>query len=76
MTHSAAGIRKIESICTKFVSGVGFSNGCAELALKKPPPLVPSLLTASCEAMGPIGKVWIEVTVSSVIAVPVASLSG
>ena len=32
---------------------VGFSNGCAELALKKPPPLVPSILIASCEATGP-----------------------
>ena len=40
----------------KLVSGVGFSYGCAELALKKPPPLVPSILMASCEATGPIGK--------------------
>ena len=31
-------------------SPVGFSNGCAELALKKPPPLVPSCLMATCEA--------------------------
>ena len=29
------------------VSALGFSNGCAELALKKPPPLVPSCLIAS-----------------------------
>ena len=28
----------------KLVSAVGFSNGWAELALKKPPPLVPSIL--------------------------------
>ncbi len=32
---------------------MGFSNGCAELALKKPPPLVPSCLIASCDATGP-----------------------
>ena len=31
-------------------SGVGFSKGWAELALKKPPPLVPSILMASCDA--------------------------
>ena len=35
------------------MSGVGFSNGWALLALKKPPPLVPSILMASCEATGP-----------------------
>ena len=32
------------SISTKFVSAFGFSKGWAELALKKPPPLVPSSL--------------------------------
>ena len=47
------------SICTKFESGVGFSYGCAELALKKPPPLVPSILIASCEATGPIAIVCV-----------------
>ena len=51
---SPAGIAKISNIERKFVSGVGFSNGCAALALKKPPPLVPSCLIASCEATGPI----------------------
>ncbi len=50
-----AGIRKIASICRKFVSGVGFSYGCAEFALKKPPPFVPIILIDSCEATGPIG---------------------
>ena len=50
---SAAPIAKIEIICTKFDSAVGFSNGCAALALKKPPPLVPSILIAICEATGP-----------------------
>ncbi len=38
-------------------SGVGFSNGCAELALKKPPPLVPSCLIASWLATGPMAIV-------------------
>ncbi len=52
-------MRKIASISSKFVSGVGFSYGCAEFALKKPPPLVPSSLMASCEAMGPIGSVCV-----------------
>ena len=40
----------------KLLSGVGFSNGCAALTLKKPPPLVPSCLMASCEATGPDGE--------------------
>ncbi len=43
----------------KFVNGDGFSNGCAELALKKPPPLVPICLMASCEATGPCAIVWV-----------------
>jgi hypothetical protein len=34
---------------------VGFSNGCAELALRKPPPLVPSCLIATWLAIGPPG---------------------
>src|SRR5215831_9269645 len=50
---SAAPSEKIEIICTKLDSAVGFSNGCAALALKKPPPLVPSILMAICEATGP-----------------------
>ena len=40
-------------ISTQLVHAVGFSNGCAELALKKPPPLVPSSLMASWLATGP-----------------------
>ena len=44
---------RIASISRKFESGVGFSNGCAELTLKKPPPFVPSCLMAICEAAGP-----------------------
>ena len=50
---SAAPIEKISTICTKLVMALGFSNGWAELALKKPPPLVPSILMTSCEATGP-----------------------
>src|SRR5262250_96420 len=46
----AAPIANIEIICTKFDNAVGFSKGCAALALKKPPPLVPSILMATCEA--------------------------
>ena len=50
---SAAGISSISSISTTFVSAVGFSNGCAELVLKKPPPSPDSSLIDSCEATGP-----------------------
>ena len=50
---SDAGIARIASISTKFVSAFGFSNGYAELTLKNPPPLVPSSLMISCEATGP-----------------------
>src|SRR5271169_5541675 len=54
---SAAPMAKIEIICTKFESAVGFSNGWAALALKKPPPLVPSILMAIWEATGPTAMV-------------------
>ena len=63
---SAAPSAKIEMICTKFDSAVGFSNGCAALALKKPPPLVPSILIAICEATGPTAMVCLAP--SSVVA--------
>ncbi len=56
---SAAGIARMSRISTKFESQVGFSNGCAELTLKKPPPLVPSCLMTSCEATGPASSDWI-----------------
>ena len=51
-------IAKISSTWTKSVSAFGFSNGWAALALKKPPPLVPSILIATCEATGPWAMVW------------------
>ncbi len=64
------------SISRKFASGVGFSYGWAELALKKPPPLVPSCLMASWEAIGPIGSVWYGAWRFSITGLPVASFSG
>ncbi len=44
---------KISSSSTRLVSGVGFSFGEAEFALTNPPPLVPSSLMTSCDAIGP-----------------------
>ena len=38
---------------TAFVKQVGFSNGCAELAPKNPPPLVPICLIPINAAAGP-----------------------
>ena len=45
-------------IWSRLVQGLGFSNGCAELALKNPPPLVPRSLMASWEATGPPWTIW------------------
>ncbi len=67
VTVRPAGMRKMESICRKFERGVGFSKGCALLALKKPPPLVPSILMASCEATGPCAMVWVVTVVVVVL---------
>ena len=47
------------------VQALGFSNGCAELALKKPPPLVPSSLIASWLATGPSEMVCLAPSRSS-----------
>ena len=58
------------------MSGFGFSNGCAELTLKKPPPLVPSCLIAICDAAGPSGMVCSVAVVFSVTGLPLSSLSG
>ena len=49
---SATGITRSRKISRMFESGFGFSKGCAELALKMPPPLVPSSLIDSWEAVG------------------------
>ncbi|EXI73856.1 MAG: hypothetical protein AW07_01992 [Candidatus Accumulibacter sp. SK-11] len=43
------------------------------MALKKPPPLVPSILIASCEATGPIARVWVVVDAASVTGLPCSS---
>ncbi len=51
---------QMESICTKLESGVGFSHGWALFALKYPPPLVPSILIASCDATGPRSSDCVE----------------
>ena len=37
---------------------MGFSNGWAEFAFMNPPPLLPSSLIHSWEAMGPIAMCW------------------
>src|ERR1041384_8256604 len=49
----ADGMLQISSSVKKLASPDGFSKGCAELALKIPPPLVPSCLMISCDATGP-----------------------
>jgi hypothetical protein len=49
----AAPSAKISSSSAKLASGLGFSNGCAELALKKPPPSPLKSLMTSCDATGP-----------------------
>ena len=74
--HSAAGMRKIASICNRLLAAEGFSNGWAELALKKPPPLVPSILMANCEATGPMASVCVACAAGSVTGAPWASSTG
>ncbi len=46
-------MHRIRKSWIQFVHVVGFSNGCAEFTLAKPPPLVPSSLMASWLAIGP-----------------------
>ena len=53
------------------LSAVGFSNGCAEFALKNPPPFVPTSLIASWNATGPSAIVCLAP--SSVVASTLAS---
>ena len=57
----------IDSTSTKFEIWVPFSNGIAELTLKKPPPFVPSCLIAIWEATGP--RAIVCLAPSSVVAV-------
>ena len=56
---SAAGITMIKNISRMSLKGVGFSFGEIEFAPTKPPPLVPSSLIASSEAIGPPVIVWV-----------------
>jgi hypothetical protein len=56
-------IAKMPNIARKLLSGVGFSNGCALLALKNPPPLVPNCLMISWDATGPCAIVCSRTTV-------------
>src|SRR5579871_240009 len=44
MKMMAIGIHPISRNSRALVSGVGFSNGCAEFALNQPPPFVPRCL--------------------------------
>ena len=57
----------MSAIDRKFVRPVGFSNGSAPLALKKPPPFVPSCLMTSCDAIGPRGMTWLAPLSASVM---------
>ena len=53
MYVSPAPRQKISSIWIKFERGVGFSYGWDEFALVNPPPFVPNILIANCDAKGP-----------------------
>ncbi len=64
------------SICNRLLAAEGFSNGWAELALKKPPPLVPSILMANCEATGPMASVWVVCVAGAVTGAPFVSSMG
>jgi hypothetical protein len=47
----------------------GFSNGCADWALKNPPPSPLSSLIASCEATGPREIAWCSAPSSEMLAI-------
>ena len=57
VTGRAKPMTSSSQFSSRLVQMVGFSNGCAELALTKPPPLVPNSLIASCKAIGPTAMV-------------------
>ena len=73
---SATGMRRMATISSRLVSGVGFSKGWAEFALKKPPPLVPSCLIASWEATGPIAMSCSPRMTFFVVGCPFSSRTG
>ena len=55
----AAGMATMAPMASRFVIGLGFSKGWAELAPKKPPPFSPSCLIASKPATGPRPRIWV-----------------
>src|SRR5690349_25149256 len=67
---------RIANTSRKHENGVGFSNGCAELTLKKPPPLVPSCLIAIWDAAGPTAIVCSVIVTGLVFWWPCASRTG
>ena len=74
------GITSSRKISTRLESALGFSKGCAELALKMPPPFVPSSLIASWDPAGARGIVCAvpstprtSIPERSVITTPVAT---
>ena len=74
--QSAAEITRMARTSRKFASAVGFSKGCAELTLKKPPPLVPSCLMAIWEAAGPTAMTCSVSVDFFIFGWPVASSTG
>ena len=65
VTTRANGMSRIDQFSMKLVMPVGFSNGWAELALKNPPPFVPSCLMAIWLATGPPGIDWTTVSATA-----------
>ena len=65
VTTRAIGMTTIAHVSTKFVNGLGFSNGWAELVLKNPPPFVPSCLMATWLATGPPGIACVDTSAAT-----------
>jgi len=70
--HRPAGIRKIASICSTLLQALGFSNGCAEFAFGRPPPLVPIILIASCDTIAPFGRDCVVAVFAICVGLPSA----
>ena len=58
-------MHRSRNIDSQLVRPVGFSKVVAELALRNPPPLVPSCLMASMKPIGPRGIVWLTPLMTS-----------